>query len=506
MCTARHNHSHPPTFGTQLAATELNQLETIVTANPGATPSQLVRGRNPNVGATAQEGGTLTSISPALASSTRTRSAIRTIRNANNNGGDASDEYAVAQFFRDHPRNLLLSRGPSLLNPIFMHIWVTADCFNVLFGMVEAFKTYGIGSTLCADTSFKHVRRGNVISLTCYDYVIEREIPLLVAIVPDRKDTDVYFEYWSIILDAFPFLMEYNALDQRWKFSLPGMTVDFDAAQSAGFAMAVGCYILRRDGDLPPSPLEEEVVVAAYYNRAKELGRAVALDSLRPCDFHFNQAVIREARRIVNVQDRSRFESRCMSLKRIDLSVAEFDEIIEDLTNSFPLHATWLSYWTRTALARSIFPCLSTVELTVFLQRATTTSRTENLHDLYREGSAGRDSPWIVFLRHLVLIDRQFNERRQAVLQGEINYQRARPTTMERLPGRILSHGVLARNASSDQTADVVRGLPGRLSTHRSFRNLLAGIEAEFNGADDLGGLQRVEVSFLRKSQFRVSI
>ncbi len=493
-CNGRHEHDRPPLAGTQLAAGEQARLENVMNSNPGATPGELVRGRNLIPGASPEQGGPLSSISPVLASSARARHAIRSIRIENNGGGDASDEFQIAQFFIENPRNLLLSVNASLMNPIFLHIWCTVDFHDTILKMIDAYKRFAIGSTAAADMTFKHVRKGNIISLTCYDYILEREIPLAVAIVPDSKDTEVYFEYWSIIFEAVPELLEYNELDETWTLSLPGITVDFDPAQNAGFATAVGRFILKRNGEFPPSSLAEEEEIIAYNDKARDVGRAVALASLRPCEFHYNQAVIREGRKIHNIQDRGRFESKCMSLKRIDMTVEEFNETITDLTNSFPMQSTWLSYWTRTALARSIFPCLSNLELTLFLQRANTTSRTENIHDLYRQGSAGRDVPWAVFLRHLQLIDREFNERRQAIIQGEVNYQRSRPPTMERLPGRILSHGVLARVANTEQPREAVRGLPGRLSTHRSFRNLLLGIDDEFNGADDLGGLQRVEV------------
>ncbi len=493
-CNASHNHARPPVAGTRLSADEEARFLAVMNANPSATPEQLTRGRNPDSAAPPEQGGHLSDISPTLSNPRRTRNAMRAARGNSNTGtGASNDEVAAFQFQRNYPLNVLVNRGVSLLDSSRFFAWSATEFRETVLGLIRAYEEYDIGSTLAADMTFDKVRDSNVISLTCFDYLIVREVPLVAALVPKRKDTMIYFEFWMLIFLAIPELLVFR--NNEWNLSVPGITVDFDQAQSAGFAMAVGYTALRYRRDYPPSSLDNDGLLA-YNERAKQEGHDVALRSLRPCDYHYDQAVVREGRTIPNSRERRDFESKCMSLKQLDLTVERFFEIITEISNTFPGHVNWLSYWTRTALARCIFPCLREIELSSFLQRATTISRTENIHSLYAEASNSRGAPWSTFLNHLQVLDRGFDACRQAVIQGEVSIQRSQPPTVNSLPQRIRSHGVLARTAESEPTAEAILALPGRLSTHRSFRRFARSLETEFNGADDLGGLQRVAVSF----------
>ena len=210
---------------------------------------------------------------------------------------------------------------------------------------------------------------------------------------PKRKDTAVYFSFWSIILRAYPFLVHRRESDNQWVFALSGLTVDFDQAQLAGFAMAIGYQILLANGTLPPPSSASEAQLTEYNRLAKETGMPVALEAVRTCGYHYNQAVIREARKITDPRRRAEFERLCMKLKTIDLTIAQFDEIVARLANSFPGSVSWISFWTRTSLALSVFPCHRGSDLMAFLQRSTSISRTENLHSVYSEATEGHEAP-----------------------------------------------------------------------------------------------------------------
>ena len=133
-----------------------------------------------------------------------------------------------------------------------MFIWVTSSFEGTLLEMIEAHHVHDVGSTLCSDMTFQKVRDANLVTVSHFDYILKREIPLIVGITPKRKDTALYFTFWSHILKAVPFLLNRRDSDNQWVFSLPGLTVDFDQAQLVGFATAIGYQILPTTGNIPP--------------------------------------------------------------------------------------------------------------------------------------------------------------------------------------------------------------------------------------------------------------
>ncbi len=497
-CNTRHEHPRPPVCGTQLSAEERARVSDIASRNPSATATELLRGTNPDPLASPENGGSLANINPSLGNPPTARRQLRGARQGsrqsggNITGGGVSDRQAASDFQQNFPQNVLLNRERSIVDPMRLFIWVSSELREFFRHFEEAARLYGVGSTLCSDMTFRKLFESNLLSLTCYDYVICREIPLVVAFVPLRKDAEVYCEFWLSLFTAFPHLLVRSA-DDTWTFALAGVTVDFDPAQKAGFAIAIGRLILSRQGELPP-PLSDVASWARHNARAQELGEVVVAACLRPCDFHYNQAVVREARKLDVARERTRFTQQCMDLKRLDLTLDQYHAIITDLLNTFPSKASWIAYWTRTALAKSIFPCLRTVELTVFLQHPTTISRTENIHATYADCCPGTNVAWRTFIPILTRIDNEFNQRRRLALQGEINITPASPHTMQNLPRGILSHGVLVRSPRSPPISEPLQTLPGRMDSDNSFLQLTLNIENAFPGADDLGGLQRVEV------------
>lgn len=478
---------------------EVRQVAQAREQHPHLSPRAFAMGANlRNHAGSVSEGGNLGNLNLLLTNPATAGRIIRFVDDERLGGRSASTQ--VADFAQHHPLNLLSHSGTSLTS--IEHVtWKSVKAAEYIRDQIDAFSNMGNGTTFVVDMSFNICQGHNVISLSSFHEELQRDIPLLVMMVPeDKRDRNVYLQFWLELFRLVPQLVARDRQNGEFILTIPGFTVDFDTAQMLGFKLACGIRMMELNNELVAS---DEIFTQSFQDRLREYLRDHDMEQriegwLRGCLYHFRSAATHASRRLPQDQQQQ-FLNNLNELLRVELSLAEFHEIMHRLEVNYPRMQSWLNFWTESDAARIIFPCFRTFNREQYLSMATTTSRLERWNREYHRITVNRVHTMSAVLHWLTTISYNFDLQLNSLRSGISSVPSpSRAPTVRAIPSTLLSYGILPRSTNSVQFPHPISSVRHILEAHDHFRRFEAVLRyihsTAFPNREDMSGQLRVRV------------